>query len=272
VATLEILKQRIVAYALINTADEDYVTARWAFANNINRNFFWHSAIAIEKYLKSGLLLNHRSAKSEGHNILTLFDRVLEFSGELIDDGFEIVEVIGKLEWTTESKRDFVEKIKKYGDPNSRYDFYSYRLDSCDLYKLDQIVFQIRRICCDLKAPSTPFTGPSGPTMREMFLSNPNVPIDFNGRRLRQIFESERFPGAANAALWNNYAFKNVGFPASGREGVWRAAAGNRIVDMVFDGSWDFELKRDALEWMLCNIKLPSSDVGEIKAFIKRGR
>ncbi|MFT7390687.1 MAG: hypothetical protein ACI9ZH_000911, partial [Paracoccaceae bacterium] len=29
--TLEVLKQRIVAYALINTADEDYVTARWAF-------------------------------------------------------------------------------------------------------------------------------------------------------------------------------------------------------------------------------------------------
>jgi HEPN domain-containing protein len=78
VDTLEVLKQRIVAYALINTADEDYVTARWAFLNNISQNFFWHSAVSIEKYLKSGLLLNHRSAKSEGHDICTLFDRVLE--------------------------------------------------------------------------------------------------------------------------------------------------------------------------------------------------
>ncbi|MFT6772444.1 MAG: hypothetical protein ACJA1L_000148 [Paracoccaceae bacterium] len=77
-----------------------------------------------------------------------------------------------------------------------------------------------------------------------MFLSNPNVPIDFNGRRLRQIFESERFPGAANAALWSNYAFKNVEFPANGREGDWRIAAGNSIVDMVFDGGWDFEVKK----------------------------
>jgi HEPN domain-containing protein len=98
VDTLEVLKQRIVAYALINTADEDYVTARWAFLNNISQNFFWHSAVSIEKYLKSGLLLNHRSAKSEGHDICTLFDRVLEISGDLIGDGFDIVDNIGKLE------------------------------------------------------------------------------------------------------------------------------------------------------------------------------
>lgn len=65
----EIARQMFVA-----TADQNYILARTAYFNELDVDFFWLSAHALEKYLKAILLLNGRSAKNYGHNIIDLYE------------------------------------------------------------------------------------------------------------------------------------------------------------------------------------------------------
>ena len=59
----------------IETADENYILARWAAINHLDLDFLGLGLHAIEKYLKALLLLNEKPAKKYGHNIKLLVSR-----------------------------------------------------------------------------------------------------------------------------------------------------------------------------------------------------
>ena len=77
-------KQSIIDELFIKTADDNYVTARWCFHQNLNVDFFWLAVHCVEKYLKAVLLFNGRTAKlKHGHDISKLYADVLKFADDL---------------------------------------------------------------------------------------------------------------------------------------------------------------------------------------------
>jgi HEPN domain-containing protein len=74
-------KRDIVDNLFTRTADENYITARWCALNRLQTDFFWLGAHALEKYMKAVLLVNGRTVKEYGHDILRLHAEISEFAG-----------------------------------------------------------------------------------------------------------------------------------------------------------------------------------------------
>src|SRR3981081_3154985 len=77
-------KNSIVQELFINTADDNYIAARWSFHENLNVDFFWLAVHSLEKYMKAVLLLNGESSRSYGHDIITLYSKIRPLSPELL--------------------------------------------------------------------------------------------------------------------------------------------------------------------------------------------
>ena len=85
---------RIVQKLFIDTADDNYITARWCFVHGLNVDYFWFAVHTLEKYMKSALLLNGRSGKRYrdesgkcrpfGHDIVALYEQVKSMAGDLL--------------------------------------------------------------------------------------------------------------------------------------------------------------------------------------------
>src|ERR1700687_1899526 len=77
-------KQSIIDELFIKTADDNYVTARWCFHQNLNVDFFWLAVHCVEKYLKASLLLNGENVKKQSHDIVMMFPAVRALAPELL--------------------------------------------------------------------------------------------------------------------------------------------------------------------------------------------
>src|SRR6185437_4053231 len=77
-------KHSIINELFIATADDNYVLARSCFHQHLNVDFFWLAVHALEKYLKAVLLLNGKTAKSYGHDIVKLYASVTPLAPELL--------------------------------------------------------------------------------------------------------------------------------------------------------------------------------------------
>src|ERR1700686_4295761 len=135
----------LVDQMFIATADENYILARWAAINRLDLDFFWLSLHALEKYLKAILLLNGKPAKDFGHRIDVLYQRVLSLGlrcAPLIKPSF--LEGL-ESQWLDEPVCKFIERLNEMGDPHNRYLLYGFYVFTEDLFKVDQIVWEIRR-------------------------------------------------------------------------------------------------------------------------------
>jgi HEPN domain-containing protein len=144
-------KEKYVTEIFIYTGDEDYITARWLFLNKLFRQFFWHAAQSLEKYLKAALLLNGYPVKTYNHNIIDLFAKANSFAGDLIPENLEVpkqVKLFSTHEnlWGNSSTAEFVSRIYEHGNPSNRYDCFGIEIKAADLYKLDQVVFESPRV------------------------------------------------------------------------------------------------------------------------------
>src|SRR5258708_33342421 len=77
-------KHSIVKELFINTADDNYIAARWCFHENLNVDFFWLAVHSLEKYMKAVLLLNGQSSKSYSHDITKLYSNIQPLAPELL--------------------------------------------------------------------------------------------------------------------------------------------------------------------------------------------
>jgi hypothetical protein len=204
-------KHDIVSELYIKTADENYVAARWCFANGLDIDFFWLAAHCMEKYLKAALLLNERPAKTYSHDIERLYADVRPLAPELLPTTLTVPDHLptGSIfSLGDEPVEKFVKRLYFYGQPDNRYSFIGYNRRGSDIIKFDQLVFAVRRLCQPLEAHflGQRFRGKSGvpeQTRRErMLLDDPSSRNLYS--HLEEIIDGKRGKILRRALLnWN---------------------------------------------------------------------
>ena len=140
-------KHSIVRELFIATADDNYITARWCFHENLNVDYFWLAVHCLEKYMKAVLLLNGRSSLGYQHQIFGLFEEIHKFANDLLPATLVRPTDMPKELWQDEAIEDFISRIYLDGQAHNRYQIFGYIRRPVDLWKLDQVVFVVRRLC-----------------------------------------------------------------------------------------------------------------------------
>jgi HEPN domain-containing protein len=118
-------------------ADGDYVVARMSYRANLVSQALWASEQAIEKYLKTILLLRRIRYTKGGHSVLDIL-RVLE-------------EKCSNLAISSET-REFIKHIDRYG--TDRYLTYPLVMEGREISRLDRASWELRRYCTRCSAES----------------------------------------------------------------------------------------------------------------------
>lgn len=129
----------------VKPADTNYLLARYTKINFIFSEFFWQSAQTIEKLLKASLILNGQSSKNLNHNLNTIWNRYTAVYKEYPIKEFEKPDNLQNDLWNNETLTDFINRINQYGDAECRYGLVSYHTFPDDLFKLDYLIFQLRK-------------------------------------------------------------------------------------------------------------------------------
>lgn len=251
----------------VATADENYILARWAALNHLDLDFLWLGLHSIEKYLKAVLLLNGKSAKI-GHCIDDLYQQVLSLGvrcAPLVKPPF--LELLDS-RWFDEPICKFLERLNKKGDPNNRYLLYGFYVFMEDLFKLDQVVWEIRRHCRPLIQ-----TIQGGPELMEIYWI-PRLRTDRSKWSLDETLPLEMALAGKRSLEVNAAVLKLNSSFAPDREHDypgWRTTTSES--PMTF---WFRQLESDHAEvrqaaegkfrWALESIKLSADDQSEIKA------
>lgn len=135
-ANLNHFKSVIAYQHFVYPADRDYVISRWLLLQNFSEEFFWHAAQAVEKYLKASLLLNGRSVKKQGHDLVQLYSDHKSAVGTLAITAFERPPGLHVDYWHDETIEVYLRKLSQFGSADSRYRLLSWNRSIDDLFKL----------------------------------------------------------------------------------------------------------------------------------------
>lgn len=264
-------KHSVVQEFFIKTADENYVTSRFCFSYGLDVDFFWNAVHALEKYLKAVLLLNGKSGKgrkvggkqkSYGHDIVSLYAAVHPLAPELLPAKLaRPVEIDPRL-WSEETADQFVYRLYDMGNEHNRYQLTGYIRRQDDLWKLDLMVFAIRRLCQPLEAH---FLGgkqegvPDQSRRQRMVKDHPSSANLHS--TLEKVFNGERGKFLKHIALNCNLPFAPEGYKHTRM--VYGMASVNpvlvrRILEPLDSGDPEQEKEADELwQWVQDNIYLP---------------
>jgi HEPN domain-containing protein len=164
-----------------NIADGDYIAARMACRAALVPQFLWGSQQAIEKYLKTILLLNRIPAVEVSHDLNAALRKIND-SGKLNLD-------------LTERTTQFIRYIDAYGP--YRYLEVSHWAEGSQIIPLDQAVWELRRFCTLSASPRRLMLVEGRPA--------PRVHLSFG--LLEKIIEGSSKASAREALLWQNGFF-----------------------------------------------------------------
>jgi hypothetical protein len=246
----------------VRTADDNYVTARWCAINRLNTDFLWLALHALEKYLKAVLLLNGRSSTGYRHDIVRLYTKVKAIAGPLLPDLLTKPADLHIYSWFGRTPEQFVEHLLRNGNADNRYLFYGYTTRSQDLHMLDQMVFSIRRLICQLDERIFPGSDPNLPTItnREVLTRQPHyygqmfMPLD-------DLIGAKGESARREAALNLNLPFAPEDYqhsPISAGESALNPVILRRIIDPL--ESNDPRYAAEGIEiarWFLANVQVP---------------
>lgn len=259
----------IVRELFVDTADDNYIAARWCFVEGLNIDWFWLAVHALEKYMKAALLLNGRSAKTYGHDIVALHEQVTSFAAELLPDNLAKPEGLALDGWRDETPRDFLDRFYSNGNADNRYGIFGFVQHREDLFKLDSMVFALRRLCVPLDAYflGKRRAGKRNPTHRDILAKQPEYWSVFPGSRLEKTAGGKHGDRLREVLLGFNFPFAPDDFP----HGTMRSGTASRnpvlarSVLKPLGSAPDSRAAATAAElcgWVLDNIKLPP-DVAE---------
>jgi hypothetical protein len=143
---LKAYTNEVVRRMFVTTADGNYILARSAYFLRLPFDFYWLGLHALEKYYKAVLLMNGLSAKGYRHDLIRLNETARSIAGRLLKTRFKRPP-IKELRWFEESVDDYVARLNRFGSAHNRYATYGYWLLDDELFKLDQLVWQVRRCC-----------------------------------------------------------------------------------------------------------------------------
>jgi hypothetical protein len=168
--------------------------------------------------------------------------------------------------WRSETFEEFIGRLYLDGKAHNRYQLYGYTKMPDDLWKLDQLVFSIRRICwLDVNVMGEDLPGGPRLSNREELKAAPD----------RWVLHS-RFEDALNGKLgeevkkaaetWNfpftpeNYAHPKMSFSLETRDSVFI----RRVFDPLRAGAAEFQKSDKLWTWVKDNIKLPPGCIPKI--------
>ena len=266
------LRNNITYDMFVDSADQNYVVARWCFQRNLALDFIWNATHCLEKMMKAVLLLNGRSGiksdpdqrKPYGHDLALLYPEIASLAGDLLPDMLIKPNEID-VHWRVEASGEFISRISANGDANNRYQIYGHVLHAEDLYKFDRMVFAIRRLCCPLDSHhfGNIRNGQPSVTNRDQLVRSPAYMPHMAGSRWQKLTSNKSPDDLRHAALNHNFMFapdydhgelrygSSALNPVLGRrllQADEQGASGERAAEVV-----------DLIDWVVANIFLPKS-------------
>ncbi len=264
-------KHSIVRELFISTADDNYTLARWCFQQKLNVDFFWLAVHCLEKYFKAVLLMNERSSLRFSHNIVRLYVAVRPLAPELLISQFVRPENMPAGMWRDESVVDFIGRLYQDGNADNRYLLYGYGRNPEDLFKLDQVVFSVRRLTQALEVRYVGDEEGDGlPTYsrREAMAMRPTRHENLQSN-LEQTMEGKRGEELQRVLLNWNFPFTDHHYRHE--QSTFTSAYQNPILMTRLYGPLDcgeshFAEGDRLWQWVQSNIQLPPALVTEIEA------
>lgn len=262
-------KHSIVDELFIKTADDNYVTARWCFHQNLNVDFFWLAVHCVEKYLKAVLLINGKTSLGYRHDINKLYAAVRTFADDLLPSVPTKPDRMPPGFWVEEQFEQFIGRLYRDGQADNRYQLYGYTKLPQDLWKLDQLVFNIRRICrpLDVNVSEKKIKGNRQLSNRDVLKNNPKYWTLLS--RLEEALEGKLGDEVKKATLvWNfpfapeNTTHPRMSYTMSSKDSVFI----RRLFDPLRAGSQYFAHSDALWAWVKSNIKLSKELTREIEA------
>lgn len=147
--SLDERKVDLIFNLYVDPADQDYLSARWAFNNGLFQSFYNSAGQSLEKYLKAALLLQDQSARNYGHDL----DRLYAGVSRLDPDRYLPAQLdlpkttaMGRNAWQDKPPNLFADYLKVYGSPDNRFAFYGTFVNGPVLHVLDILCHALRRL------------------------------------------------------------------------------------------------------------------------------
>jgi HEPN domain-containing protein len=188
----EILLNEYARRSFRDTADGDYVTARFAYRADLIQQALWASQQALEKYIKGVLLYRRVIWDKPSHSLLKPLAKLEEqFPLDLSQDA-----------------RKFIQYLE---DANDRYLTYPFGTDGLELLKLDKTVWDLRRYCIPYGPGKTPMGKPTSELdlihIQEARNHPPQHYRSLSRGPLEQLIQATADSPARKALVWNNRYF-----------------------------------------------------------------
>lgn len=268
----DVLRNNITYNMFVDTADQNYVVARWCFQRNLALDFLWNATHCLEKMMKAVLLLNGRSAigpgpgrrTSYGHDLALLYPQIVSLAGDLLPDMLIKPNEID-MRWRIETGEKFIARISANGDANNRYQIYGHVLHREDLYKFDRMVFAVRRLCCPLDAYLLGNVRRGQPTVtfREQLGKQPEYMPHMVGSRWQKLTGPKAPDELRHAALNHNLMFAQEYDHGELRCGssALNPVLGRRILQADEQGASGERATEtvELIDWVVGNIFLPKA-------------
>lgn len=268
----EALRNNITYDMFVDSADQNYVVARWCFQQSLALDFLWNATHCLEKMMKAVLLFNGRSSikpesgkrTSYGHDLALLYPQIVSLAGDLLPDILIKPNEID-MHWRVEAGEEFVARISANGDAHNRYQIYGHILHREDLYKFDRMVFAVRRLCCKLDGYLFGNVRHGQPTVtfREQLRTQPEYMPHTVGSRWQKLTGPKAPDELRHAALNHNLMFApeyDHGELRSGTSAL-NPVLGRRILladEQSASGKRASETV-ELIDWVIGNILLPKA-------------
>lgn len=244
----------------VDTADDNYVAARWSYINDLSSDFHWLSLHALEKYFKAALLLNGKSSRGYRHNLISLYSDFLNLHPDICIPEFKYPSWIYEdLLIDKENVSEYLSSLNKYGSADNRYASAGYDIGLESLHKVDHLIWHVRRHCCVFSERLIINGEITEKTNLQHLINNERETI-YNGRLFDILKEetSER----KSALLSSNFAFNpSANSPTHMRSaGTWGAL---RWVSLGLKDKHDpvkAEASRKAIAWARKNLSIGTED------------
>lgn len=270
----------------VDTADQNYLIARWAYHRGMFLDFFWNSVHALEKYLKASLLLNGRSAiknqreENYGHNLECLFEEVGSYALDLFPEMLTQPHQLDVPHWREETPTAFLARFNGLGNANNRYNLFGYVQRWEDLHHLDQMVYFARRVAFNLDMcpfiGRGPFPDTAPKTVRAFLERDLKYSPRSASSRLHKLLGTKGDDELRDAGLKLNFQFAPDAYDHEQGGVQFRASGSNpvlyqRIVaraESMQPSSADQEAA-DLADWVIGNIYLPKPVKGKMQNYAK---
>lgn len=245
----------IIDSLYFQTADQTYIVARWCSIQRLSSDFIWNAIHALEKYLKAAILSNGGSVKDLDHDILLAYERLQQIAGDLLPAKLERPRDVDLSYWRECSPTDFMKRLMKNGGAAVRYNELGYVHSQLDLFLLDELVFQIRRLCIDLT--KQPHKRVTTKTRRDILKAQPDF-ANMQFGKLDKLHRDKNASGELKQAAFNmNIRFAPEDFEHEGfREGTNASnpALGRHIVRYLESKNPETrKVGRDVMKWYFDN-------------------